>query len=281
MGQDFHSDPPDDRQGSQAEVEAAREEAAVAAAEPPKRAYNPAQHLMNLPGKGGNTDYLEVKHRVAWFRSAYPQGGILTDLRERRVVTYRKKVRDSYIEVTTEEAVFYARVWTNEGGEATGWATETRDDFPDFLEKAETKAIGRALAALGFGTTQARDFDLVDQDGYEHPPDSPERSFVARGQQRDPAWEKRRGEATAAMRQQTEASREQPASEAQQKFARALIAQSGMKDTEAVAFLKQQVGRQAKLAEMTKAEIGKVINALQDRKHKPAEEQVREDGKGL
>ncbi|HKG29607.1 MAG TPA: hypothetical protein VKB01_10775, partial [Thermomicrobiales bacterium] len=34
---------------------------------------------------------------------------------------------------------------------ATGYGSETASDFPDFIEKAETKAIGRALNALGYG----------------------------------------------------------------------------------------------------------------------------------
>jgi hypothetical protein len=38
------------------------------------------------------------------------------------------------------------------GGTATGTGTETRQRFEDFVEKAETRAIGRALAALGIGT---------------------------------------------------------------------------------------------------------------------------------
>jgi hypothetical protein len=35
---------------------------------------------------------------------------------------------------------------------ATGTGTETRKSFEDFVEKSETRAIGRALAALGIGT---------------------------------------------------------------------------------------------------------------------------------
>jgi hypothetical protein len=38
------------------------------------------------------------------------------------------------------------------GGKATGYGTETQADFADFCERAETRALGRALAVLGFGT---------------------------------------------------------------------------------------------------------------------------------
>lgn len=59
-------------------------------------------------------------------------------------------------------AVFKASITlSNEiGGYATGWGSEGYDDFRDYLEKAETKAIGRALAALGFGTQFTPDFDF-------------------------------------------------------------------------------------------------------------------------
>jgi len=39
-----------------------------------------------------------------------------------------------------------------QGGVATGTKSEKAASFPDFIEKAETGAIGRALAALGYGT---------------------------------------------------------------------------------------------------------------------------------
>ncbi|HYI93432.1 MAG TPA: hypothetical protein VEX68_07805, partial [Bryobacteraceae bacterium] len=34
-------------------------------------------------------------------------------------------------------------------------------DFRDYIEKAETKALGRALAALGFGTQFCADFEFT------------------------------------------------------------------------------------------------------------------------
>ena len=44
-------------------------------------------------------------------------------------------------------------------GSASAYGSESRSDFPDYLEKASTKAVGRALAALGFGTQFACDLD--------------------------------------------------------------------------------------------------------------------------
>jgi hypothetical protein len=49
-------------------------------------------------------------------------------------------------------AIYKATVGDGEGGMATGTGTETRKGFEDFVEKSETRSIGRALAALGIGT---------------------------------------------------------------------------------------------------------------------------------
>jgi hypothetical protein len=40
---------------------------------------------------------------------------------------------------------------------------ETEIGFPDYMEKAETGAIGRALAMCGYGTLQAPEFDEQDR----------------------------------------------------------------------------------------------------------------------
>jgi len=136
-----------------------------------EKTFDPNEHLMYLTRwtkdeKGKSVmvkdEYLEVKWRLVWFRNAYPQGTIETqemvvDL-DKEVTVTRKKWNDSLKrnEEYTVTGIGYARikaiVKTGEGGIATGTKTETAVDFPDFVEKAETGAIGRALAALGFGT---------------------------------------------------------------------------------------------------------------------------------
>jgi hypothetical protein len=45
---------------------------------------------------------------------------------------------------------------------ATARKKETEAGFPDYIEKAETGAIGRALAMWAYGTLKAPEFD--DQD---------------------------------------------------------------------------------------------------------------------
>src|SRR6266567_1277454 len=59
-------------------------------------------------------------------------------------------------EKVVKRASGYARyravVTDGNGGRATGTKSECAASFPDYIEKAETGAIGRALAGLGFGT---------------------------------------------------------------------------------------------------------------------------------
>ena len=46
---------------------------------------------------------------------------------------------------------------------ATARKKETEIGFPDYIEKAETGAIGRSLAMCGYGTLQAPEFDEQDR----------------------------------------------------------------------------------------------------------------------
>lgn len=103
--------------------------------------FDPARYLTRI----GGAEYLEVKWRLVWLRQQDPEATIDTSMVEHRPGEY---------------AVFHARIVLSTGGSASGWATETFGDFRDYLEKAETKAIGRALAALGFGTQFTPDYDL-------------------------------------------------------------------------------------------------------------------------
>lgn len=102
--------------------------------------FEPARYLTRVNG----SDYLEVKWRLVWMRDKHPDASIETEL----------------ISHIDNVAVFRARVNVPGGGSSTGWGTESAGDFRDYLEKAETKAIGRALAALGFGTQFCPDFEF-------------------------------------------------------------------------------------------------------------------------
>jgi hypothetical protein len=105
--------------------------------------FDPAQHLIQLPGRGGKgpTDYLPVAARIAWFRADHPDG---------KLHVWKDQIDERI-------AIFHAQAETSDGAIAQGWGSETPQDFKDYIEKASTKAVGRALAALGYGTLQAGD----------------------------------------------------------------------------------------------------------------------------
>lgn len=130
--------------------------------------FNPNDHMMNLKGK----DYLPVAPRLAWLNE---------ELRERAIPV---RAESGAINITTHlqhygqftdsdkggrerkgwEAVVmaYVTVLDKDGQEVlsgTAHKRQTSFDFADFVEKAETGAIGRALAAIGYGTIQSLDFE--------------------------------------------------------------------------------------------------------------------------
>lgn len=89
--------------------------------------------LLNLRGR----DYLEVKFRLVWFREEHPDWSIETE----------------FVSTTDKSACAKATIRDVSGRiVATSHKFENELGFPDFMEKAETGAIGRALALIGYGT---------------------------------------------------------------------------------------------------------------------------------
>lgn len=124
--------------------------------------YDPQKHLIELKSKNGPQKYLPVQARLVWFRELCPHGTI--DIEEVAVDLDREVEAEAFVwnpEKRRSEKVIkrgkgYARyratVTDGQGGRAMGTKSENGANFPDFIEKAETGAIGRALAALGYGT---------------------------------------------------------------------------------------------------------------------------------
>jgi hypothetical protein len=110
------------------------------------RKFDPSLHFRKLGGRG---EYLDVKWRLTWLRSEYPEALIETKCLHWQ---FNDKVKANNF------ALFWARVTLPDGaGCAEAHGSESQNDFGDFFEKAETKAVGRALEYLGYGTTSAKD----------------------------------------------------------------------------------------------------------------------------
>lgn len=110
--------------------------------------------LISLKGK----DYLQVAHRLVWFNEKEKNFAINTD----------------FVKLDDEQTVCRAVVTLIDASgtrrSATATKRETKVDFSDHTEKAETGAIGRALALLGYGTQ----FAMADLDEGSRIVDSPQ-----------------------------------------------------------------------------------------------------------
>ena len=123
--------------------------------------FDPNKYMLKLPktkkiiGDNGmvkwektETDYLPVAARIAWFRKDHPLWSIITKVEQlaNKAVVMKATIKDMFGTVI-----------------ATARKKETEIGFPDYIEKAETGAIGRALAMCGYGTLQAPEFDEQDR----------------------------------------------------------------------------------------------------------------------
>lgn len=94
--------------------------------------------LLNLRGK----EYLQVPHRLVWFREEKPDWQIETSL----------------VKVDGTSCLARAVIRDAQGNVmATAHKFEKPEGFPDYIEKAETGAVGRALLMIGFGTAFCAD----------------------------------------------------------------------------------------------------------------------------
>ncbi len=106
--------------------------------------FDPTKYLKTVKVRGGTQQtYLPVTARLLWLRADHPDAQLITEA----------------LRLDEKSAVFKATVTLPGGAVAVGHGSETASDFGDFIEKAETKAIGRALTALGYGTEFAEGQD--------------------------------------------------------------------------------------------------------------------------
>ncbi|MGH2562225.1 MAG: hypothetical protein ACRDJH_24465 [Thermomicrobiales bacterium] len=196
-------------------------------------AFDPSRYLTKV----GNSDYLEVKWRLVWLRELHPHAEIETEL----------------FSHDGQFAIFRAKVRVPDGGSATGWGSEGMDDFRDYIEKAETKAIGRALAALGFGTQFCPDFDFGAGQG--RVVDTPIDFASTRGRRMIDGAD----EADRRM-----ASVNQTATPRQLKFIHAIARETGLSDEELSDEVQEAYGRP--VAELTRRDASAFIERLQGRR---------------
>lgn len=131
--------------------------------------FNPTEHLMYLKSKEGQKPYLPVQWRLVWFREQAPDGTIETEMvhfdpdreteEESKVWNDQAKRYVPVIKRGLGFVIFRATVRDGKRGVATGYKSEKAASFPDFIEKCETGAVGRALAMLGYGTQFTDELD--------------------------------------------------------------------------------------------------------------------------
>lgn len=218
--------------------------------------FNPNEHLRTFQRRQRQldgsyrtveVDYLDVKWRIVWFREVHPQGCIVTELLSNP---------------GESPAVVRAEVSYWDGDQqvvGTGLGSCGEDDWSDWLEKAETRAIGRALGLLGFGTQFCEDFDEVISDA---PVDAPQsRSGNGRSG----------GGSTP------------PATQNQINFIRKLGAERGLADAALDAYAEDRFSH-ADWTQITKAQASQLIDALQSGELAPAKtngkQQSGENGSG-
>lgn len=160
--------------------------------------FNPRAHLMQI-GRGDKAqDYLPVQYRLVWVNDVVDRAvadgqdvkldidteEIDCDLDKEfsaEVFVWNNEKRRSEKVLKTEKgyAKYKATVTLQIGNmikRASATKSERAVDFPDFIEKANTGAVGRALAMIGFGTQFAPEFDegsrIVDAPVDHEPPAS-------------------------------------------------------------------------------------------------------------
>lgn len=108
--------------------------------------FEPKDYLRKEVNEDGVSFYLDTKYRLLWFRLKYDNG---------KIVKIPKALNKEY-------ATFEVRIYANKNDAednflANGFASRYKDDSNEkfglnFVESAETAALGRALKDAGFGT---------------------------------------------------------------------------------------------------------------------------------
>jgi hypothetical protein len=113
--------------------------------------FDPGKNVIKFMGR----DYLNVQNRLIWF------------IRDQRALITAGLAQTAYVIQTELIELDRAQGWAHFktyvrdvlGNEATMYGSESAKDFPDYIEKASTKSLGRALLLLGYGTAFTAEID--------------------------------------------------------------------------------------------------------------------------
>lgn len=162
-------------------------------------AINLSEHLMQMPEKQKKRDdrgnfvlendrfvyetvmkyYLPVAPRIIAFWEEHPDWSIETEVIELNMNTSGETAQGPNGLYPIGHAVMRCVIRDDKGRvRATGTKVEHQADFPDFVEKAETGAVGRALGSKGIGTLYAK--EMLSDDMHD-PVDAPSKAKPALG----------------------------------------------------------------------------------------------------
>lgn len=126
--------------------------------------FNPADFTRQLPNEDGTMSlYLDVKYRLLWFRLHRPNG----------------KIEPEIIHVDDKSAVVCCKLYADRNDAPDQYLAKSsaqrfvsQERFGDrYLETAETAAMGRVLAAAGYGTQFCGAADMFGEDVVDAPMD--------------------------------------------------------------------------------------------------------------
>lgn len=108
--------------------------------------FEPKDYLRKEVSEEGVSFYLDTKYRLLWFRLKYDNG---------KIVKIPKALNKEY--ATFEVRIYADKNDAEDNFLANGFASRYKDDTNEkfglnFVESAETAALGRALKDAGFGT---------------------------------------------------------------------------------------------------------------------------------
>lgn len=159
-----------------------------------------------VPMRGGK-QYMTVAGRLLQFRCDHPTWGIVTEAVEINATPEGNK---------PPFAIFRACIFNEDGRlMATGTKMEDAKGFGDWLEKAETGSVGRALVMLGYCTDGVPELD--EEGGFADSPIKASRPHPQQEQPRPQPMQERRQESSVNVRTQAQEQKPAPAAQTDHK----------------------------------------------------------------